>query len=84
MDEATLAELIASTAPTTGENKDWFTSGDLAKAAGHSTNWALGILRKACAKGLIVGERRISRNMLGERQSVPMYRMVKTKARGRA
>ncbi len=74
MDEATLAAIIASTAKASPTNEGWFTSYDLARQTGRSQKWASHLIRIAVTNGELIAERRLSTNVLGQAQSVPMYR----------
>lgn len=73
MTELDLAQLIASTVRTT-DNDGWFTTYDLAQQIGRSQRWVSGAIRAAVARGELIAERRLSTNVLGQAQSVPMYR----------
>jgi hypothetical protein len=79
MNAAELSKLIASTA-TKPDNSGWFTSSGLAAELGVSKHTACGIIRQAAEMGLLIAERRITTNVLGERQSLPHYRLRTTGA----
>ena len=75
MDAKELQSLIASTAPTIKGEDGWFTTASLADNLGQSRKSAQTMIRLAASMGLIVAERRHVLNILGEKQSIPHYRL---------